>query len=111
MSKRSDASSPWPHSRQEAEVDDIVRALRMYRVLTRARLRELCGAEHWSDAGFKRALAHAISTGKVRQLDGDLYETTEPAVRGRRSRSIAAVLRQLRRDGAMHSSDTQRSRP
>jgi hypothetical protein len=75
-----DALSPWPHSRQEAEVEDIVHALRRYRVLTRARLREVCGAAHWSDSGFKRALGYAVSTGRVRQLGDDLYEIAEPSV-------------------------------
>jgi hypothetical protein len=75
-----DASSPWPHNRQEAEVEHIVHALRGYRVLTRARLREVCGAAHWSDSGFKRALAYAVSTGRVRKLGDDLYEITEPSI-------------------------------
>ena len=74
-------SSPWPHSRQEAEVEDIVHALRGYRVLTRARLAEICGAAHWSDPGFRQALARAVSTGRVRQLGDDLYETTESSTR------------------------------
>ena len=75
---RADASSPWPHSREEAEVEDIVHALRGYGVLTRARLRETCGAAHWSDSGFKHALACAVATGRVRQLGDDLYEIAEP---------------------------------
>jgi hypothetical protein len=72
--------SPWPHSRQEAEVEDIVRALRGYGVLTRARLVEVCGGAHWSDAGFRQALARALSSGRVRRLGDDLYETTEPTI-------------------------------
>jgi hypothetical protein len=74
------SSSPWPHSRQEAEVEVIVRALRGYGVLTRARLVDVCGAVHWSDAGFKRALAHAVSSGTIRQLGDDLYEIADPAI-------------------------------
>jgi hypothetical protein len=70
------------HSRREAEVEDIVRALRGYGgVLTRARLVELCGAAHWSDAGFKQALAQAVASGRVRELGTDLYETTEASGR------------------------------
>jgi hypothetical protein len=65
------------HSRQEAEVEDLVRALRGYGVLTRARLLDVCGATHWSDAGAKRALARAVSTGRIRQLGDDLYEIGE----------------------------------
>src|SRR4051795_12268517 len=75
------ASSPWPHSRQEAEVEDIVHALRGYRVLTRARLSEIWGAAHWSDSGFRQALDRAVSTGRVRPLGDDLYETSEPSTR------------------------------
>jgi len=74
------SSSPWPQNRQEAEVEAIVRALRGYRVLTRARLREACGAAHWSDSGFSQALAHAVFTGRVRPLGDDLYEASEPSI-------------------------------
>ncbi len=68
----------WPHSREEAEVEDVVSALSAYRTLTRKRLVEICGARHWSDTGFRRALEKAVSTGKVRRLDDDLYEIVEP---------------------------------
>jgi hypothetical protein len=74
------SSSPWHHGRQEPEVEDIVRALRGYRVLTRARLREVCGAAHWSDSGFAQALARAVATGRVRQLGDDLYEIAEASI-------------------------------
>jgi hypothetical protein len=73
--------SPWPLSREEAEVEDIVNALRGYRVLTRAGLAEACSAAHWSDSGFRRALAQAVSTGRVRRLGDDLYEISEPSLR------------------------------
>ena len=76
------SSSARPHSRQEAEIEDIVRALRGYGVLTRARLLDVCRATHWSDAGAKRALARAVSTGRIRQLGDDLYEIGEPPRRG-----------------------------
>jgi hypothetical protein len=69
------------HTRGDAEIEDIVRALRGYGVLTRARLVEVCGAAHWPDAGFKRALATAIASGRVRRLGDDLYELTEPSCR------------------------------
>ena len=74
-------SSPWPHSRHDAEVEDIVHALRGFGVLTRAHLVDVCGAAHWSDSGFKRALAHAVSTGRIRRLGDDLYEIAEPPSR------------------------------
>jgi hypothetical protein len=71
-------SSPWSHSRQEAEVEDIVRALRRYGVLTRARLLDVCGAAHWSDTGARRAIAQAVASGRIRRLGDDLYEISEP---------------------------------
>ena len=74
-------SSPWPHTRQEAKIEDIVHALRRYGMLTRARLLELCGAAHWSDPGAEGALAHAVSSGRIRQLGDGLYEIAEPPIR------------------------------
>jgi hypothetical protein len=77
------ASSPTrPHNRQEAEIEELVRALRGYGVLTRARLLDVCWATHWSDAGAKRALARAASTGRIRQLGDDLYVIGDPPTRG-----------------------------
>ncbi len=75
------AASPsrWPHSRGEAEVEDVVSVLREYGVLTHERLVEFCGAARWSDHGFRRALDRAVSTGRVRRLGDDLYEAAEPA--------------------------------
>jgi osmotically inducible protein OsmC len=75
------STSPWPHSRHEAEVEDIVRTLRTYGVLTRARLLEICGAAHWSDSGGRRALARAVSSGRIKQLGDDLYEIPKPPIR------------------------------
>jgi hypothetical protein len=75
------ASSPWPHTRQEAETEDIVHALRSYGVLTRARFLDICGAAHWSDSGAEGALAHAVASGRIRQLGDDLYEIAEPPIR------------------------------
>jgi len=79
-----------PHSRQEAEIEDLVRALRRYGVLTRARLLDVCRATHWSDAGAKQALARAVSTGRISQLGDDLYEIGEPPTRGEPDDSRAA---------------------
>jgi hypothetical protein len=75
--QRANARRPWPHSRQDAEVEEIVRVLSSYRVLTRRRLSEFCGGAHWSDAGFTQALARATSSGRVRRLGEDLYEISE----------------------------------
>ena len=74
-------SSRPSHSRQDAEVEDVVRTLSGYGVLTRARLLELCGAAHWSDGGGRRAVADAVSRGRIRQLGDDLYEIADPADR------------------------------
>jgi 3-phenylpropionate/trans-cinnamate dioxygenase ferredoxin reductase subunit len=76
--KQPAASSSWPHSRLEVEVEDVVRALRGYGVLTRARLVEACGAAHWPDRSFTQALREAVSTGRVKRLGDDLYEIPEP---------------------------------
>ncbi len=65
------------HSRQDAEVEDVVRTLRGYGVLTRARLLELCGAAHWSHGGGRRAVAAAVSSGRIKPLGDDLYEIAE----------------------------------
>jgi lipoyl-dependent peroxiredoxin len=78
---RAGSSSPPRHSRQDVEVEDIVRALRGYGVLTRARLLDFSGAADWSDSGGKRALARAVSSGRIRQLGDDLYEIAEPPTR------------------------------
>ena len=75
------SASPPPHSRTEAEVEDVVRALRGYGPLTHERLAEVCGAAHWSDHGFRRALDRAVSTGRVRRLGEDFYELTEQSGR------------------------------
>lgn len=73
-----DSRSRRAHSRREAEVDHIVATLHTYGgVLTRARLRELCGAAHWSEPGFESALALAVSNGRVRSLGGGLYEVID----------------------------------
>lgn len=71
-------SSRPSHSRQEAEIEDVVRTLSGYGVLTRARLLELCGAAHWSDRGGRRAVADAVSSGRIRELGDDLYEIADP---------------------------------
>lgn len=83
MSERDDASgTPWPHSRREAEVQDIVTTLRTYGVLTRVRLAERCGSSRWSEPAFAQALAQAVSAGRVRPLGDDFYEAIEPEPEG-----------------------------
>lgn len=67
-----------PHTRQDAEVEDIVRALRGYGVLTRARLLDVSGADRWPDRGANRAIARAVSSGRVKRLGDELYEVVDP---------------------------------
>lgn len=65
-------------NRLDAEVEDIVRALRSYGVLTKERLEEIAGAGYWrTDVSFDAALHDAIAHGRVRQLSPRLYELTE----------------------------------
>ncbi len=71
-----ESESPGRHGRLDAEVEDIIATLRRYGTLTRPRLADLCGAEHWSDPTFARALALAVSGGKVRPIGNEVYETT-----------------------------------
>lgn len=63
--------------RLDVEVEEIVRGLRGYGVLTYDRLAELVDAGSWPEHTFKTALRRAIDTGRVAKLDGDLYELTE----------------------------------
>jgi hypothetical protein len=65
------------HNRRQAEAEHIAATLRTYGVLTRARLVDLCGAGHWSPAAFAQALELAVSSGRVRRLGNELYETSE----------------------------------
>lgn len=71
------ANHRGPQTRQDAEVEDIVRALRGYGVLTRARLLEVSGAAQWSDRGANRAIARAVSSGRVKRLGDELYEIVD----------------------------------
>jgi 3-phenylpropionate/trans-cinnamate dioxygenase ferredoxin reductase subunit len=89
--RRVASTSPWPHSRQEAELEDVVTALRGHGVLTRARLVEACGAAHWSEPGFARALDRALSSGRVRRLGDDLYELAGNA--GRAAPEVRGTVR------------------
>lgn len=63
--------------RLDAEVAEIVRALRGYQVLTRCGLAEACHARHWREPAFDRALERALESGVVRRLGDDLYELVD----------------------------------
>lgn len=62
------------HTRHEAEIAELTRALRNYGVLTRDYLEELSGARRWSGATFDAALYDGIRAGRIKPLGGDLYE-------------------------------------
>jgi hypothetical protein len=65
------------HDRHGVEVEEIVRALRGYGVLTSERLAEAVNADNWPEHTFKTALRSAIDGGRVAALAGGLYELTE----------------------------------
>jgi hypothetical protein len=65
------------HDRLDVEVEEIVRALRGYGVLTGERLAEAVNADSWPEHTFKTALRSAIDAGRVASLAGGLYELTE----------------------------------
>lgn len=62
------------HSHLEAGVEEIVRALRNSRVLTRSGLRDAVDGVDWPDGMFEHALKRAIKQGRVVRLADDLLE-------------------------------------
>ena len=60
-------------SRHEVEIARMVRVLRSYGVLTRARLCELCNGEHMP-VNIKIALEEAIQSGRIVALGDELVE-------------------------------------
>ncbi len=62
----SPSRTPWPHSRAEAEMQEIIHALRGNRVLTLAQIKELCWASHWPGSDFTTALHRAIAAGEIK---------------------------------------------
>ena len=69
----SDASEDRP-TRIDYEVDDLVRVLRNYGVLTRDDLRERSGARDWSDDSFAAVLRRAVDQGSIKDLGDGLFE-------------------------------------
>jgi hypothetical protein len=69
----SDASEDRP-TRIGYEVDDLVRVLRDYGVLTRDDLRERSGARDWSDDSFAAVLRRAVDQGSIKDLGDGLFE-------------------------------------
>ena len=62
------------HGEHHAETDDLVRTLRSYGCLTKDRLIELSGAEHWRAHTFNTALGDAVAQGRIKKLSEDLFE-------------------------------------
>jgi len=62
------------HSHLEAAVEEIVRALRSYRVLTRSGLREAVNGADWPDGMFEQALTRSIKLERVLRLTDGLLE-------------------------------------
>lgn len=65
------------HSRADAEVEELVRTLGGFGVLTYERLKEFSGGEHWSEPAFDAVLREAVRTGRIRKLSDELYELDE----------------------------------
>ncbi len=62
------------HSHVDAGVEELVRALRGYRVLTRRGLRDAVDGAEWPDGMFEHALKRAIDQGRVLRLTDELLE-------------------------------------
>ena len=61
-------------ARIDYEVDDLVRVLRDYGVLTRDDLRERSGARDWPDDSFAAVLARGVAEGSINDLGDGLFE-------------------------------------
>jgi hypothetical protein len=69
--------TPWPHSRAEAEMQEILHALQGNHVLSLSEIKERCWAADWPESDFTTALHRAMTAGEIRQLGEDLYEIPE----------------------------------
>jgi hypothetical protein len=65
--------------RGDPEVDELVRALRSYGVLTRAGLREFSGAFLWPDHDFGAALERGLAARSIKALGASLYDVGDDA--------------------------------
>jgi hypothetical protein len=73
------AGSGGGPARGDPEVDELVRALRSYGVLTRGGLREFSGAFRWPDHDFGAALERGIAAGSIKSLGASLYDVGDDA--------------------------------
>jgi uncharacterized protein YcaQ len=68
------AAPSRPDSYLDAEIDEIVAALREDGPLRRSELRERLRARHWGPGRFTRALLIATRRGRVRRVGRGVYE-------------------------------------
>jgi hypothetical protein len=61
------------------EVDELVRALRSYGVLTREALLERSGARLWATGSFESALRRGTAAGSIKDLGAGLFEVGDDA--------------------------------
>jgi hypothetical protein len=72
-------ASSGPSPRTDHEVDNLVKALRSYGVLTRDLLRECSGALAWPDHSFGSVLERGVAEGSIRSLGAGLFEVGDDA--------------------------------
>ncbi len=78
-STRADGSPPLrPGAREQAEIKEIVAALRERGVLTLSELREICWADRWPARDFTTALRQAVASGEIRHLGDERYAIAKP---------------------------------
>jgi hypothetical protein len=63
----------------DSHVEELVRTLRSYGVLTRERLRERSGAQLWLDDSFDAALRRGTADGSIKSLGTGLFEVGDDA--------------------------------
>jgi hypothetical protein len=66
-----------PHTYNEAEGQEIVKALRSYGVLTRDRLCEMVTGAEWREGHFDVCLSGLVRDGRVTRLGDELYELSD----------------------------------
>lgn len=71
------SDDPEARRRSKIEIDDLVRTLRSYGVLTRHDLCECSHGSHWREFRFEAALKNGVREGRIRELTDGLYELGE----------------------------------
>jgi hypothetical protein len=66
-----------PYTYNEAEGEEIVKALRSYGVLTHDRLCEIVTGLEWREGHFDVCLSGLIKGGRVIRLGDELYELSD----------------------------------